>query len=46
MKFQIKGQRFQDTVEIQTECQVVYSFTKQEFWKRYKKWGRGAGSSV
>jgi hypothetical protein len=41
------GQRFEDTVEIQVECQVVmYSITKQEFQKHYKKWGRGAGSCV
>jgi hypothetical protein len=41
MKIQIKGQRFEDTVEIQAESQVVMdSITKQEFQKCFEKWER------
>jgi hypothetical protein len=41
MKIQIKGQTFEDTVEIQAKYQVVMdSTTKQEFQKCFQKWER------
>jgi hypothetical protein len=41
MKIKMKGQRLEDTLQIQVESQVVLdSITKQEFQKCFQQWKR------